>query len=474
MFDYRIAYGCWLNDSREKPIVDEDWPSIRIDADTLSSLENTMAFLKMAGYNYLDVFGLITNHSWEDDIASTVSAERREKVRAVIDIVHRHGLKVIYGLGVYSWGFDGIIARNAEVRGTSAQAMCASSPAADKIMRRVVDFVCETFAIDGFHLEAADQGRCECEKCRAFESDIDYYNSINARVARYIRERWPGKTLLVNTSGYLSWGDRFSERQLAKIAELAREIDVFIDVGSHGPFVDERDRAAFLKTFPAAFGESNGFWIYPPQRWDRLRWFIPHHNQNFQTLKRLWNDGGRACELYLSPLNNPGAELTTLCNGLFLNDPTSDVRQNLRRAVDMLYAPESDAQRERIAAIFDGAEAAFFAAWHPQRDRKLPQELSDGVEHAFVWSREHPEKAVPGEFFLERLYGLGPGFPCYLTLHFDAEGRAKYRKRMRDVLALAREAVAAQPCERLRRVQTCLENVLADIDLADQQAGALS
>ena len=74
MFDYRIAYGCWLNDSREKPIVDEDWPSIRIDADTLSSLENTMAFLKMAGYNYLDVFGLITNHSWEDDIASTVSA----------------------------------------------------------------------------------------------------------------------------------------------------------------------------------------------------------------------------------------------------------------------------------------------------------------------------------------------------------------------------------------------------------------
>ena len=73
MFDYRIAYGCWLNDSREKPIVDEDWPSIRIDADTLSSLENTMAFLKMAGYNYLDVFGLITNHSWEDDISSTVS-----------------------------------------------------------------------------------------------------------------------------------------------------------------------------------------------------------------------------------------------------------------------------------------------------------------------------------------------------------------------------------------------------------------
>ena len=201
MFDYRIAYGCWLNDSRMKPIVDEDWPSTRIDDDTLDSLERTLAFLKQAGYNYLDVFGLITNHAWEDDIVSTVTPERREKVNRVIDIVHRNGLKLIYGLGVYSWGFDGIIARNAAVRGTSAQAMCASSPEADEIMRRVIDYVGETFDVDGFHLEAADQGRCECEKCKAFQSDIDYYNAINTRVARYIRGRWPEKTPLVNTSG---------------------------------------------------------------------------------------------------------------------------------------------------------------------------------------------------------------------------------------------------------------------------------
>ena len=64
MFEYRIAYGCWLNDSRKKPIVQEDWPSIRIDEDTLDSLEETMAFLEDAGYNCFDVFGLITNHSW--------------------------------------------------------------------------------------------------------------------------------------------------------------------------------------------------------------------------------------------------------------------------------------------------------------------------------------------------------------------------------------------------------------------------
>ena len=467
MFQYRIAYGCWLNDSRTKPIPDEDWPSVRIDGDTLESLDETMAFLKGAGYNCFDVFGLITNHSWEDDIASTVGEERRRQVKQAIDIVHRHGLKLIYGLGVYSWGLDGIIARDERVRGTSAQAMCASSDEADAIMRRVIDFVGDNFDIDGFHLEAADQGRCECARCQRFESDIDYYNSVNARVARYIRSRWPEKLLLVNTSGYLAWGDVFTGEQLEKIRELAREIDIFIDVGSHGLFVDPRDRAALLKDFPASFGTANGFWVYPPQRWDRLRFLIPHHGENHRTLKSVYEDGGRSCELYLSPLVNPGAEITALCNGLFLQNPDSTAGENLRRAIDMLYRPATDMRRERIAAILDGAEKLFFECSHPERDRALPEEFSDGVERIFTWSREHPERARPGELFLEPLFGVGPGFPCYLTVYFDAEGRRKYREGMRELLNLVREAIAEQPSERLGRIERCIEGALADIDLAD-------
>ena len=105
MFDYRIAYNCWINDSRIEPISDEDWPSIRIDDGTMYSLNKTMAFLKSAGYNYVDMFGLITNHNWKEDIPSTVSAERKEQVKRVIEIMHKYGLKLIYGLGVYSWGF---------------------------------------------------------------------------------------------------------------------------------------------------------------------------------------------------------------------------------------------------------------------------------------------------------------------------------------------------------------------------------
>ena len=472
MFKYRIAYGCWLNDSRKKPIVEEDWPSIRIDEDTLDSLEETMAFLEKAGYNCFDVFGLITNHSWEDDIVSTVSPERVEKVRRVIDIVHAHGLKLIYGLGVYSWGFDGIIARNAAVRGTNPQAMCASAPESEAIMRRVVDYVSETFDVDGFHLEAADQGRCECEKCRRFATDIDYYNDINTRTARYIRGKWPDKLLLVNTSGYLRWGDTFDGAQLEQIRRLGREIDMFIDVGSHGVFVKPEDRAALLKDFDASFGTSNGFWIYPPQRWSRTRWLIPHMYQNHDMLTRLWKDGGTCCELFLSPLNNPGAEITTLCNGLLLQDPEASADDILDRAVDMLYSPDTDAQRGRIAGIFRDAERLFFDCWHPQRERDLPEALSDGVEHLFAWSQTQPEQAQPGEFFLERLFGVGPGFPCYLTLHFDAAGRARYHEGMRKLLAEAEAALAQQPGDRLSRLRESIESVLRDIDAADAATGA--
>jgi len=471
MFDYRIAYGCWLNDSRTEPVADEDWPSIRIDEGTLASLDMTMAFLKMAGYNYFDVFGLVTNHSWEDDIVSTVSAERRDLVNKVIQIIHRHGIKLIYGLGVYSWGFDGIISRNRAVRGTNPQVMCASAKASEDVMEKVISFVAETFDIDGFHLEAADQGRCNCDKCAETASDTDYYNGINKLVAAYIRKRWPDKVLLANTSGYLAWGDTITKGELEKIKGLGKAIDVFIDVGSHGAFVADGDRREFIKGFPASFGTANGFWVYPPQRWDRTRWLIPHMQQNRRHLKRLYEDGGRSCELYLSPLNNPGAEITFLCNGLFLQDPSKSMDEILGEAVDFLYKPKSPKQKELIIDVLKGAEDLFFQCWHPVRDRGVSEEYSDGVERIFAWSAARPELAVPGELFLERLFGVGPGFPCYLTVHFSPEGRRKYRTGMLKLHEKAEAAHSLGPGDKTGNLALCIQNVLKDIDLADSAAG---
>lgn len=469
MFDYRIAYGCWLNDSRMKPIVDEDWPSVRIDQDTIDSLDKTLGFLASAGYNYLDVFGLITNHSWQPDIVSTVSLQRKEQVTQVIELVHRHGLKLIYGLGVYSWGFDRIISHNPDVRGTNPQAMCASADASLEVMRQVIDYVSQTFEVDGFHLEAADQGRCNCDQCARFDSDIDYFNHVNQLTASYIRQKYPGKLLLVNTSGYLAWGDHFSKDQLEKILKLGENVDVFIDVGSHGEFVTFKDRKNVVDRMHASYGTANGFWIYPPQRWDRQRWLIPHFLQNHTHLKSLYEHGGRSAELFLSPVNNPGAELTVLCNGLFMLSPEREIKDILKEAVERLYPTQSPRQQMKIADIFIQAERLFFACWNPQRNRDLEAALSDGVENIFMWSQTHPERAIPGELFLEPLWGVGLGFPCYLTVHFDSAGRKAYKQGLEKLAEQTRALLDEISGEdnKIRDIMQCIDNVIADISMVE-------
>lgn len=462
-FNYKIAYGCWLNDSRTEPIVEENWPSIRIDQETLNSLETTMAFLKKAGYNYFDVFGLITNNNWNPDITSTVDDKRREVVKQAIDIIHKNGIKLIYGLGVYSWGFETIIEQNPAVKGTSRQVMCASSTESETIMYKIIDYVAGNYAVDGFHLEAADQGRCNCDSCSKY-TDIDYFNRINMIAAKYIRSKWPEKVLLVNTSGYLAWGDVFSKEQLEALKPLGESIDVFIDVGSHGIFVANKDRKNFIRDFKASFGTANGFWIYPPQRWDRLRWFIPHFSENINNLKEVFNDGGRSCELYLSPLINPAVEITVFCNGMFLNNTTLKTEDILDNVVEQLYHPSNAEEKKMICGIFCDAEALFMSSYNPVRNRTLDESHSDGVENIFIWSKTNKDLAVPGELFLEPLFGIGPGFPCYLLLHFDKQGRKKYHDGMIELLQKATHLKDLRPdCERTDRIVRALTMVIADV-----------
>ena len=72
-------------------------------------------------------------------------------------------------------------------------------------MRRVVDYLLETFDFDGFHLEASDLGRCTCVDC-AGESNTAYYSRVNAETASYIRSARAEAVLMVNMCGYLPWG----------------------------------------------------------------------------------------------------------------------------------------------------------------------------------------------------------------------------------------------------------------------------
>jgi hypothetical protein len=469
-FSHRIAFGVWINDIRNEPISGENWPSVIIDRRTLEDFKRTVRLLKEAGYTDLDIFGLLTNRDWPLQIDTVISPTRKRQVDVLIEEAHRNDIRVIYGLGVYSWGFDTIIKNDQGVRGTNPSAMCGSKRGSQRWMRKVIDFVTERFDVDGFHLEAADQGRCRCSDCSR-ESNLEYFCRLNRETADYIRDKLPGILLLVNTSGFLPWGDFVQKKDFLTLNEMGKSIDVLIDGGNHGLFIHEDSRREFIAGFPCHYGTSGGFWIYPPQRWDRLRWFLPYIQTDGEHLKRLHGDGSRACELYLGPLENPATEMNVFCNGRLLSDVTRQPADVLGEAIDGLYRPRSGSDNDKLKEVFLHAERAFLDSWSARRKWGLPAPYTDGIEPLFEWSNEHPERAIPGELFLEPLLGSSPGFPVYLAVHMSREGRHRYRAELLDI----RRAVAGlgrryRDSGRIGRIGRCLENLLQDLDTVDSVA----
>jgi hypothetical protein len=434
-FTHRVAFGVWINDIRNEPITGENWPSVIIDRRTTADFTKTVRLLKQSGYTALDIFGLLTNHDWPLEIERVISPARKRQVGALIEAAHRNELKVIYGLGVYSWGFDTIIKSDPGAQGTNPSAMCGSKPGSREWMRKVIDFVTGNFDLDGFHLEVADQGRCRCAECGK-EANLQYYCRLNRETADYIRGRHPGMLLLVNSSGYLPWGDFVKEEEFPTLNDMGKSIDVLIDGGNHGLFIREDFRRRFIAGFPCHYCTSGGFWVYPPQRWDRLRWFLPYLQTGGEHLKRLHGDGSRACELYLGPLANPATEMNVFCNGRLLADVDRKPLDILGEAIDSFYRPKTAADNDRLKEVFVRAERAFFESWSSRRIWGVPAPYTDGIEALFEWSKEHPERSVPGELFLEPLFGSSPGFPAYLAVHMSRIGR-------------------------------CLENLLRDLDTVD-------
>lgn len=466
-FDHRVAFGVWINDIRSEPITHENWPSVIIDRRTSGDFASTLRLLNQAGYTALDIFGLLTNHDWPLEIETVIDRARKRQVDALIETAHRHDIKIIYGLGVYSWGFDTIIRSDPGVRGTNPSVMCGSKPGSRQWMRKVIDFVAAHFDVDGYHLEVADQGRCSCPECSK-ETHLEYYCRLNRETADYIRGRYPGKMLLVNTSGYMPWGDFVKPEEFPVLNDMGRSIDVLIDGGNHGLFIHEEQRRRFVEGFPSDYGTSGGFWIYPPQRWDRQRWFLPYLQIDAAHLKRLHGDGSRACELYLGPLVNPSTEVNVFCNGRLLGDVQREPADILGEAIDLLYKPKTEADDDRLKEIFLRAERAFFDCWSPHRIWGLPAPYTDGIESLFEWSREHPERAIPGELFLEPLLGSEPGFPVYLAVHMTREGRQSYRRELHDLRSMVSALDRGfNDNGRIERIERCMDNVLEDLDTVD-------
>src|SRR5205823_6761905 len=115
-FQYRIAFGAWMNDMRCEPLPLENWPAPQFDDECVRSLIRIMDLQSKAGYNLFDVWGLFATYGWPVDITSAVDKERRKRINTVLKAAKERGIKLVLGLGTYSWGYDKIIAADPAVR----------------------------------------------------------------------------------------------------------------------------------------------------------------------------------------------------------------------------------------------------------------------------------------------------------------------------------------------------------------------
>lgn len=441
-YKYRTAFGAWINDMRNRTFPNQRWPCVILDDRSLKDIVASIKLQAEVGFNSFTVFGLLTASSWLPDISRTISKERGRRVLKILKEAQQCGVKVLYGLGVYSWGFDKIIAHDPTVRGTNPHAMCASKSTSRRWMEKIVDFLLAEFDFDGFHLEASDQGRCNCPACRQ-EGNVEYYSRINAQTASYIKARWPDHILMTNMCGYRPWGETISREEWPHLQELGRHINFLVDAGHLGYFIAPEQRQEFIDLLPCAFGTSGGVWVYPPQRWNRLRWFLPYTQRTGQHLEELYAMGGRAVEYYMGPALNPGVEVNIAFGGRKLSDVGRSNRDVLLEVIDRLYSPKEAAAGEALADVFQQAEDAFFASFDPLL----------------------PLHGKPrGEIHLTSLLGISPGPPHYLKETMTPAGRAAYGRKMATLLLdLDRITDRIRDTARVRRIKACINGVLVDL-----------
>ena len=354
-FTHRGYLG-WITDLATQAHTHEAWPVIAINDSLLNDYDETFRVMHETGLNELSLWGMFVSHAWPVNVEQTLDEARERQVLRLLQQAHRRQIRVLAGMGVYSWGFDDIINANPHLSQGNAHAMCLHVAESWTWQKRVIDYAFR-LPIDGLSLQSADLGRCQCDHCKPM-SDAEYHAAVNQKVVQYVRRTYPGK--LIGISG---WGMDYSRPEdLPHLVKLTRGVDYFIEVRPgrppHSPAFRQRMVDAIKPCVIGSTGTPN---VEPPQHWARTRWFLPTAKRAAQNLQQLYREGGRACENYMHILTNPGDEATIRLMAAIEQHPRANWQTLYRSILQRQFRPRTARALADVLQLFIKTEDAYFA-----------------------------------------------------------------------------------------------------------------
>ncbi|MCJ7822145.1 MAG: hypothetical protein MUQ26_03525, partial [Armatimonadetes bacterium] len=259
-FQFGVTDG-WLRDLASEPTPHDAWPCIRWDDQLLADQLRFLDVQAELGVTYNVVWGLFVDRAWPVPLEDVIDTAREKRLRTFVDAAHERGLKLLSGAGIYSWGFDEVIANVPAVSAGSRRCMCAFSPEAWDWQRRVLDFLMDTrWGLDGISMQSADQGRCDCPKCSQL-SPAEHHAKLLISSAEHVRAARPDWTI-----GQASWGLRVDEPdELRHLQRISQAVDYMVEVRERSAEVGRR--AEIARSLDCAFGSVGGVFVEPPQHW---------------------------------------------------------------------------------------------------------------------------------------------------------------------------------------------------------------
>ncbi len=449
-YKYRLAFDVWINDVRDEAMPLRNWPYGVLDDKTVDGIIRALDVQSEYGYTVVDLAGLWTTYSWPVNISKVVDKDRQRRINRIIRAVHERKMKLIcFPSGILNWGFDEIIRRNPELRSGNKHEMNPLREESWQWLYKVFDYAADNYDIDGYHLEAADQGRCEtAESLEKWPDNVAYYCYVTGRMADYIRRKHPNMMVITTIQGFGPWGVPFTEQEKEDLIKLSRSVDCIFDQGHYGTYIPPREWKEFIPRLHCSYGTSGGIWIYPNERWERTRWFLPYTQHTGREIKELYEAGGSGVMYYQGPVINPSVELNMAFGGEIMSDVGKSTEGALADVLKRQYRPKTTGAHCKLVEIYERAESVYFGQWDRQR-------ISEVLK-----------RPAPGNFHLTNSFGATPGAPTYLMEpYLNTMGRSNYKEGLISILRdIGQIESNLDDNGRTARIKEGIEETLVDIN----------